>query len=93
MTREEAVNFLKNKSCTDCSAMCGYPLENSEGECEYSDAIRTAIEALQEQKKGKWLGGELGECSVCGHSGCASDIWTGCEKDTYCPSCGSRLEV
>ena len=23
---------------------------------------------------GRWIGGELGRCSVCGHEGCASDI-------------------
>ena len=43
-------------------------------------------------KKGYWIGKELGECSVCGYQGCASDIWNGYEKDTYCPSCGARLE-
>ena len=53
MTREEAISILKDRSCTDCSAMCGYPLENSEGECEYSDAIRTAIEALE--SKQQWI--------------------------------------
>lgn len=40
---------------------------------------------------GKWIGGELGECSVCGHKGCASDIWDRC-KEYFCPNCGTRLE-
>ena len=43
-------------------------------------------------EKGKWIGGELGHCSVCGHEGCASDIWTGCEQ-TRCPNCGALLEL
>jgi len=43
-------------------------------------------------KTGKWVGGELGECSVCGHQGCASDIWDRCQKH-FCPNCGARLEV
>jgi len=42
-------------------------------------------------KTGKWIGGELGECSVCGHKGCASDIWDRC-KEHFCPNCGTRLE-
>ena len=42
-------------------------------------------------KTGKWIGGELGECSVCGHKGCASDIWDRC-KEHFCPNCGARLE-
>ena len=41
-------------------------------------------------KTGKWIGGELGECSVCGHYGCASDIWDRCTKH-YCPNCGIRM--
>lgn len=44
------------------------------------------------QKTGKWIGNEFGECSVCGHKGCASDIWDRCEK-YYCPNCGARMEV
>lgn len=92
MTREEARNILENKSCVDCAAMCAYPLENPEGCCEYADAIRMAIKALQEQKTGKWIGGEHGFCTCCGHEGCASDIWDRCTY-TFCPNCGAKLEV
>ena len=46
--------------------------------------------AEPKRKKGEWLGGELGNCSVCGHYGCASDIWNGC-KDRYCPNCGADM--
>ena len=54
--------------------------------------MQIEIIPIEEPKvKGKWIGGELGECSICGHEGCASDIWTGCEK-TYCPNCGHELE-
>lgn len=56
------------------------------------DTKDVTIEALQEQKTGKWIGGELGNCSVCGHTGCASDIWDRCAY-TFCPNCGARLEV
>ena len=47
---------------------------------------------LEMMEKGKWIGGELGHCSVCGHEGCASDIWSGCEH-TRCPNCGTLLEL
>ena len=56
------------------------------------EELKALPSAEPERKTGKWIGNELGECSVCGHSGCASDIWTGCEK-YYCPNCGARLEV
>ena len=39
----------------------------------------------------KWIGGELGYCSACGHSGCFSDIWDGC-LDMFCPNCGARMD-
>lgn len=55
------------------------------------DALKMAIKALEKEKKmGKWLGHEMGECSVCGHVGWASDIWDGCEHK-YCPNCGVRM--
>lgn len=41
---------------------------------------------------GRWIGGELGHCSVCGHEGCASDIWDGCKGKLFCPNCGAVLE-
>ena len=64
----------------------------NENEREAYHTLSEAIEALQGQKTGKWLGGELGECSVCGHKGCASDIWDRCQA-YFCPNCGSKLEV
>lgn len=59
MTREEARNILRNKSCVDCVNRCAYPLENQEGYCEYADAISMAIEALKadvpDMNVGKWI--------------------------------------
>lgn len=48
---------------------------------------------VRENVRGEWVGGELGECSICGHKGCASDIWTGCNEKYYCPNCGAELVV
>ena len=47
--------------------------------------------AQQKQNLAYWIGAELGECSSCGHSGCASDIWNGCEQ-MFCPNCGAKME-
>ena len=59
----------------------------------YADSRKQMLDlsfAQPERKKGEWIGGELGNCSVCGHYGCASDIWDGCEGK-YCPNCGADL--
>ena len=92
MTREEAIEKLKRwKLEVDDEKDYAEYLEG----WFYKDdeiAFDMAIEALQEQKIGKWIGGELGNCSVCGHKGCASDIWDRCAH-TYCPNCGAKLEV
>lgn len=53
--------------------------------------IESMPSAQPEQKVGKWIGGELGYCTCCGHKGCASDIWNACEK-LYCPNCGAKME-
>ena len=56
-----------------------------------SDVVRLTVEGVK-RKHGKWVGGELGYCSCCGHEGCASDIWTGCEENHFCPNCGARMD-
>lgn len=43
-------------------------------------------------RHGKWIGGDLGYCTACGHEGCASDIWDGC-TGMYCPNCGAKMDV
>lgn len=54
-------------------------------------AKNEVISVLQpERKKGRWIGGELGRCSICGHEGNASDIWNGC-KGMFCPNCGADM--
>lgn len=44
---------------------------------------------------GRWIGGELGMCSVCKREGCASDIFDMCDLDGqhYCPNCGAKLDL
>lgn len=90
MTREEAVQYLqKIYLMADITDEYG----DMDDTTPYETAVDMAIEALEEPETGKWIGGELGECSVCGYGGCASDIWNGYHRDTYCPSCGAHLEV
>ena len=50
------------------------------------------IEITAAKLSAKWIGGEIGHCSVCGHEGSASDIWSGC-KNTFCPNCGKPIKV
>lgn len=62
------------------------------------DALEMAIEALQEQKVGKWIekdgfdGDVYYDCSVCGES------WTTIEGTpwdngmNYCPHCGAKMK-
>ena len=52
--------------------------------------ILNAPSVQPQRMRGKWIGGELGRCSICGHEGNASDIWNGC-KWMFCPNCGSDL--
>lgn len=66
--------------------------------CAYSDdlGILEHIDAQQTVdavpvRHGSWIGGEIGQCSVCGYTGCASDIWnTG--DIMFCPNCGARMD-
>lgn len=67
---------------------------DASGEIKGINAAYCAIEDLPsaqpQRMRGKWIGGEFGRCSVCGHEGNASDIWNGC-KGIFCPNCGAAL--
>lgn len=88
MSKEEAIYRLNA-----LSMMCEY--KDAYGDYvdtePYDTAVEMAVEALEERRTGKWIGGELGYCSVCGHEGCASDIWDRC-KGMFCPNYGAKLE-
>lgn len=63
---------------------------------EYSDKLwKKAYERgkAEARPQGKWIGGEIGLCSICGSKGCASDIWNGCKDGMYCPNCGADMRV
>lgn len=49
MTREEAINVLKTKSCTDCFWGCDSPVKCFVGGCDLAEATEIAIEALEAQ--------------------------------------------
>ena len=82
MTREEKM--------TDLIQMYSYfaQFSNEQSKC-HCEALQMAIEALQEQKTGKWQKYEgrfdyNWECSECE---CSSY-----EKTSYCAHCGARME-
>lgn len=56
----------------------------------YQRALSDVVTLSVERKRGKWIGSELGNCSCCGHEGCASDIWDD-GKIMFCPHCGADL--
>ena len=93
MTREESIKIL---SCRDNR---GLPITWQDG---FVDAVDTAIEALQEQKTGKWLYDKyylVHVCSECDEQ--ALEEYTvnprTLDRDydevlsEYCPHCGSRM--
>lgn len=63
---------------------------------ESKSALVCAVEMLEKSNaddriSAKWIGGEIGYCSACGHRGIASDIWNRCTA-MYCPNCGRKME-
>ena len=86
ISREDALGSI----CIDCSAQ--RDCRPDERCADYERIKNIPAADVQEVKRGKWIGGELGHCSRCGHEGCASDIWnTGDIR--YCPNCGARMEA
>lgn len=82
MTREEAVQKLITHKLWHQDEFIDFT-----GTVE---AIDMAIEALQEQKTGKWIKispANIYECSECGNNVMTNDI--DCYK--YCHGCGARM--
>lgn len=50
MTKEEAVNVLKTRSCYECSCGCYSPVSCSCGGCDLTEATEIAIELLEQPK-------------------------------------------
>lgn len=73
----------------------GYLSRYGKSHTNWHETLNEVIERLEraerpQRMRGKWIGGELGRCSVCGHEGNASDIWNGC-KGMFCPNCGADM--
>ena len=74
MKREEAIQWLETIDA----------LEIDDGAGSIVIALKMAIEALQEQKTGKWIDGNRRQtCSICRYRGMRS--WR------FCPSCGASM--
>lgn len=91
MTRAEAIQILSTRGSD------GMPHGYTSG---YTEALDMAIEALQEQKTGKWITKSdtnpyyttwWYECSECGQKPLRDEYWQEVLSD-YCPNCGTRME-
>ena len=79
MTREEAIYRLNN------TAWLGSDADRVATE----NAVQMAIEALQEQKTGKWIDiTKSDDCFLLKCSECGNDY---IENTDYCPYCGTRM--
>ena len=85
MTREEAIKRLESIVIRDALQ-------------EDYDALDMAIDALEEQKMGHWIGEkEYPICNVCGCNIISEYIVTQDyaeinKKMNYCPNCGTRMK-
>ena len=53
MNKERAIELLKNDCCYECSWGCRNPIECNNKECDYRQAIITAIESLEQDQETK----------------------------------------
>lgn len=86
MTRQEAIEILKDKAFIFCDiALC-------EQDCtDCSNALNTAIEALEERSKhGKWknVSGSWDIQEMCNQ--CGKIVYE--PNYNYCPNCGIKME-
>ena len=51
MSNEKAIELLKNDCCYECSWGCRNPIECNNKECDYRQAIITAIESLEQDQE------------------------------------------
>ena len=82
MTREEAIKYIKSR--------CIGSNEERDG-TQWSEAMWTAIEALSEQKTGKWIKSDILPhgyfCSNCDAPVMTDDI----SEMFHCPNCGAEM--
>lgn len=92
ITDEQAILHLQSTGWMQNHDREMYEMGLKEQLADDSDSYYSLVPSAQpEPKKGKWIGGELGYCTCCGHEGCASDMWDRCEKP-HCPNCGAEME-
>lgn len=83
---EDAIKVLCRKTCHPgiaCPDIYCKEMWDEFDDVERVDAVPV--------RHGSWIGGEIGQCSVCGHTGCASDIWND-GNQMFCPHCGARMD-
>ena len=104
MTREEAIECLRNKKhCEDCKYYQVTDNSTIDQTC-WDEAIHMAIEALERQH-GEWVERNVtqdrrdakipewqsAKCSVCGKYHTTPYMYYFTNYD-YCPNCGSRMK-
>lgn len=85
MTNKEAVDILKNTAVV--------PVIHPDNVGLWDNAIKIAIEVLEQQKVGykEWVQYDANPCIGNHHcSLCRAII---CERDKYCPNCGAKMEA
>ena len=96
MTREDAIRIIDLRStCREC-VVSGYDCDDCDS------AFAMAIEALKQQKTGRWIDKDEGiarcsaRCSCCEKesSGFATDNGFSFDYSyhDYCPKCGAKME-
>lgn len=89
-TESELVDFLNNNDISEDNIIT---INYNKGNITHPIVLIYIQPAkLTNKQEATWIGNELGFCSHCGHQGCASDIWNGCEDKNYCPNCGFEIK-
>lgn len=94
INKQKAIDEIRD---FQAQVTCSFSKDWESGMDEGFDHAVAVIELMETEdaepvRHGKWIGGELGHCTACGHEGCASDIWDGC-IGMYCPNCGAKMDA
>ena len=96
ISREAAIEKIREAGCTDCGGssgtICGF--------CDFENAVRLVnglpAADVEPVRHGGWIIAEdeyssYAKCSVCGDE---FTFWEGdCAITQYCPSCGAKMDL
>lgn len=86
MTNKEAIDILKNTAVV--------PDIHPDNVGLWDNAIKTALEALEQQKVGEWIKeqGSIYKCSKCRNILDFDGVNAGRGDANFCPNCGAKME-